>query len=76
MKGEEFKQMRKDLGLTQAQAAVMLGYTRQMIINWEKDKYPVDKSAGLVLKLLTLCNHKKIMIYGDDVLDRVIKDKF
>lgn len=65
MTGEEFKKLRKRLNLTQKQVAELLGYGLRMIKYWESGKYDVDKSAGMVLVLLSEC--------GEELRERVLK---
>lgn len=46
MTGHEFRQARTDARLTQAQAALELGYNRVTIIRWEQMDLPIPKLAG------------------------------
>lgn len=66
MTGEEFKKLRKKLNLTQTQCGDLLGYSRQQVLNWEKNKYAVDKSAGMVLTLLERIGDPELV---DEVLN-------
>lgn len=52
MKAEEFKKIRKELGYTQEQLAQLLGYTRRMVINWERGDNDVPKVVSLCLGLM------------------------
>lgn len=42
MNGEDIKQLRKDLKLTQAQLAERLNITRMTVINWEHEAFSPD----------------------------------
>ena len=55
MKAEEFKKIRKELGYTQEQVAELLGYTRRMVINWERGDNDVPKVVNLCLRLMVKC---------------------
>lgn len=51
MTPEEFKQWRKDMGLTQTKAAEVLGVTRSAVAKWEMGERELSKT---VLKLIDI----------------------
>ncbi|MGX7706288.1 GIY-YIG nuclease family protein [Methylobacterium sp. Gmos1] len=50
----EFKQHRKALGLTQSEAAQMLGVHRVTLADWERGQPPVPVAIGRLLRLMVL----------------------
>jgi DNA-binding XRE family transcriptional regulator len=50
MTGEEFKQAREKMRLTQTDLASRLGVTETTIYRWETDKAPISKTVELALK--------------------------
>lgn len=50
MTGEEFKQARERMRLTQTEIASRLGVTETTIYRWESDKAPISKAIELALK--------------------------
>lgn len=54
MTSTEFKQHRKALGLTQSEAAQMLGVHRVTLADWERGHPPVPVAIGRLLRLMVL----------------------
>ena len=48
----EFKQIRKDLGYTQADLAEIIGYSRTQVGNFERGTYEIGTTVSLLLRLL------------------------
>ena len=53
MSPEQFKSIRKSMGYTQKQLSDAIGYSRTQIGNFERGEYPVDKSMGLLITLMS-----------------------
>lgn len=52
MDGNELKQIRENLGLSQAEFADKVGVERNTVWRWENDKLPISKTVELAVKYL------------------------
>jgi transcriptional regulator with XRE-family HTH domain len=52
MTGKRFKQVRTQLGLTQAQLAELLGVWANTVAVWERGEKPIPGPVELAMKLL------------------------
>lgn len=52
MTPQEFKDWREALGLTQQQAAELLGVTRRAVVKWEAGAAPISRAVFLACKYL------------------------
>lgn len=60
MKPQEIKQLRKELGWSQAQLGKHLGYTSNAVMKWERGmSQPPDVVKGLLFKLKERLANKK-----------------
>lgn len=54
MAGERYREVRKSMGLTQAQLAGLLGVHEQTVSQRERGVYPVSREAALAIQMLEL----------------------
>lgn len=52
MNGQEFKEWRERMGLTQAEIAKALDVTEMTVYRWETGKAPISRAVELALKQL------------------------
>ena len=52
MTGEEVKQLRRQLGLTQEQLAEVVGVTANSVARWERGELGIRESAARLMLLL------------------------
>lgn len=52
MNGEQLKQQRKDLGLTQKELGIELGVDMNTIYRYEKDRLPISKTIEILLNTI------------------------
>jgi len=53
MTPDEYRHIRRELGLTQAQLAARLGVATNTIARRERGEQPIDREAALALRSLT-----------------------
>lgn len=51
LNGKEIKYIRRHLDLSQSGLGGILGVDYQSVLNWEKDKHPINESADRLLKV-------------------------
>lgn len=54
LSGEEVRFLRKEMDLTQAELATLVGVRAQTVARWEKDETEIPGPANVLLRLLTL----------------------
>jgi len=55
----EFRQLRKHLGLSQAQLAAAMGTTKASVSRWEAGERPISELVGRFLMLLVQTQGKR-----------------
>ena len=59
MTPEQFQNIRKELGYTQDQLALVIGYSRTQVGNIERGQYGVERTLALLMFLLLRTSRKK-----------------
>jgi len=59
LNGQEFRFLRKELGLSQKRFATMFGYSDQMVAKWEKGQSDLPRTIDILIRMMYEENHSE-----------------